>query len=142
MPEHIESSSKWQVQSARLTTFVLGGETPDPSGFWAEVVGDEPSEEHKRSGQLQQIGAFEGWQLQLLAQPGRLDWTIALEPKSQEISDVVAALSGGPFDSAFSALEKLATKWSEICPHTNRVALGMVLIQGVADRPSGYYLTI
>jgi len=136
----MDSSSKWQIQSARLTTFFLGGETPDPSGFWSEVVGNDPSEEHKRasSGQFQQIGAFDGWQLRLLALPGRLDWTIAMEPRSQETSGVLSVIFGGPFDSALSALEKLANKWVEICPQTNRVALGMVLIQPVADRRSGY----
>lgn len=140
MAEHIESSSKWRIQSARLTTFFLAGETPDPSGFWSEVVGNDPSEEHKRAaaGQLQQIGEFDGLPLQLLVQPGRLDWTINLDPLLRGALEVSPVELGASFDSILASFNKLATKWLEVCPPTNRLAVGIVLTQVVADRRSGY----
>lgn len=136
----VQPSLDWQVQSARLTTFFVGGETPDPAEFWSSVVGNDPIEEHKRSdiGQFQQVGTIGEWGLQLLAQPGRLDWSIALQSPVEGASDVISVLLGGPFDSALSAIRQISTKWLEICPATNRIAFGTILIRPVEDRRSGY----
>ena len=104
------------------------------------MVEKTPSEEHKlaAAGQLQQIGEFDGLPLQLLAQPGRLDWTINLEAALRGAPEVSPLESGGAFDSILPSLNKLTTKWLEVCPPTNRLAVGIVLIQVVADRRSGY----
>lgn len=133
--------TEWQVQSARVTTFFLGGENPDPSGFWDRVVGTDPDEEHKfaSSGQFHQIGIFGEWQLQLSIQPERLDWTISIPVRSKDSQDILdASLSGRPLDSAFDVINDLGVKWMEICPATRRLALGAVLVQPVEDRKSGY----
>ena len=133
--------TEWQLQSARVTTFFLGGENPDPSGFWDRVVGTDPDEEHKRasSGQFQQIGIFEEWQLQLSTQPGRLDWSIGIPVQSKDSQEILnASRSGRPLDSAFTVVSDLGGKWVEICPATSRLALGAVLVQPVENRRSGY----
>ena len=104
------------------------------------MVEKTPSEEHKlaAAGQLQQIGEFDGLPLQLLVQPGRLDWTINLEAPLQGVPDVSPVESGAALDSILPSLNKLTTKWLEVCPPTNRLAVGIVLMQVVADRRSGY----
>ena len=126
----------WFCESTRLTVFPLGSAQPRQSGWWEQLVGTPPEQRQELplSGEVQEIGPFEGHQL-----------TVATAPL---VMNVILRASPGPvlpwgsltFANGVELLRKLTKQWFEVGPPVWRIALGLVVLSPVESRRLGYKL--
>jgi len=136
----LQGVDKWEAERLRATAFILPG--ADVSGmpsWWAKAVGEEPDEvlTRPRAGQMQQVGAFEGKRLALVAQPGRVDWNLLATMGTPDES-VAGLLTLGPFSATLGPFLNVVRRWLGVCPPVRRLAFGSVLVRPVADLQTGY----
>lgn len=126
----------WQVQSLRLTTFLLDGVTLDLASLWTSVAGEglDHEQHDRRTGESLQTGTFEGYGLQLRVLPGRVDWNLIVA--SEDPMD----LSGSPFAVTFESMSRLGNAWLGQSHPAHRIAFGAILIQPVEDLLTGYQM--
>lgn len=135
----METPVVWRFQSLRATTFLSQEEQIEVTPLWANVVGGSPDEEHARPnmGEFRQIGKFEDWQIQLGVLPDRVDWILGIAPE-QPSENIPDQFLTADFDAGLESLSKIVSAWLGICSGAQRLALGVVLLQPVEDRRSGY----
>ncbi len=107
----------------------------DSVSWWHQLTGELPEQDTKspRTGQFHQTGPYNGGQLQLSGQPGRIDWTLA--PEAKEIQEFPTI---GAFEEARISFHDLMHKWLLTASPAARIALGVTLILPVESRDVGY----
>lgn len=131
---------EWQVESLRLTAFVIGG-VHDPKqadAWWNSTVGQQPEmDQHNRTNGLDQLAGkiFDGTcSLTLASQPGRVDWILSAAPSSE--------LAGFPtmncLEDVLHKFKALLDSWVAVSPKLNRMAFGAVLRMPVENKEQGY----
>ena len=134
----------WEVELLRLTTFHSpSSSAPDPSGWWKQVIGNDPDETvtRPRQGETLVTGEHEGRQLLLTVRPQRVDWGLqqimgpelglgtGTAPGSQTMAHLVPALE---------SLKRVAVGWLGFSPDVIRLAFGAILLKKVPDIQSAY----
>jgi hypothetical protein len=131
----------WQAEAMRVTVFPNEVVPTDPSSWWDEIVGVPPETVVARPkvGQFQARGDFEGRQLALQVQPGRVEWVLG--PLAKAVEGEEAALpSLGPFPEVLHTLSKIVVPWLHQAPALQRFAFGAILMQPVESVRAGYTL--
>jgi hypothetical protein len=98
----------WQAETMRVTVFPTEVVPVEPSVWWDEVVGVPPETVVARPkvGQFQARGDFEGRQLILQVQPGRVEWILGPLAKAADDEESVLP-SLGPFPEVLQSLSKV-----------------------------------
>ena len=128
----------WQTETLRLTLFHSSDIQIVGPTWWDDLRGGPPESRDLRpkAGRQQDIGTFEGGRLVLAVQPGRIDWlfTIAVSPNDGGFLVI------GDFPACLEKFRELMLDWFglETCPSAKRLAFGVVLLQLVENRASGY----
>jgi hypothetical protein len=135
------SLSDWEVESLRVTAFPAQNAEVKPDNWWQEVVGTGPETQlvQAKLGEKRFQGAFEGGQLTLRVQPGRIDWLLGRAPtpiNDQPMKDVSPSV--GRFDATCPRFTGLVDRWLPFGPSLNRIAFGGVVLLPVPDRATGY----
>jgi hypothetical protein len=130
----------WQVETMRVTVFPTEVVPTDRSSWWDDFVGFPPETVTTRpkAGQLQARGDFEGRQLTLAIQPGRIEWAVGPLAKALDEESYVASL--GPFPEVLQSLSKVVVPWLPQIPSLQRFAFGATLLQPVDSVRAGYKL--
>jgi len=131
----------WQVETMRVTVFPSEVVTTDPASWWDDVVGFPPETVVARPkiGQFQARGDFEGRQLALQIQPGRVEWVVG--PLAKAIEEEDSGLTSlGPFPEVLNSLSKVVVPWLPKAPALQRFAFGAILMQPVDSVRAGYTL--
>jgi hypothetical protein len=124
----------WQTESLRLTAFLSASVDTIASSWWQTLLGEEPTRVSRPGGFLLDTGQFEGHQLSLSVQVGRIDWT--LTPNRERATEGVPSL--GAFPDSANKFRDLIGRWLEIAPPIVRLALGAVLVLPVSDVAEGH----
>lgn len=139
--EHQRASvHDWDVEFLRVTAFPSQTAEFKYDDWWQKVVGIEP-DTHLVQAKLMETrfqGAFEGGQLTLRLQPGRIDWLLGPPPRSEERTMEELIPSVGRFDEACPRFKELVDRWLPLSPPLSRIAFGGVVLLPVADRLTGY----
>ncbi len=132
----------WLAESFRYTCFSSGEVSIEDVPWWREVMGhpgDKLDLDRNTMIRLEQ-GSFEKGTLVLGMSGPRIDWVWkAREPEQEAQADNGIPVLGS-FPAAVGRFVEAISAWfsTDTCPTANRVALGCVLLQPVADRMSGY----
>jgi hypothetical protein len=129
----------WQAETMRVTVFPTEVVSVEPSSWWDEVVGVPPEAVASRPkvGQFQAHGEFEGRQLVLKVQPGRVEWVLG--PLAKAVEEEQSALpSLGTFSEVLQLLSKVVVPWLPQAPALQRFAYGAILKQPVDNVRAGY----
>lgn len=135
---HGPSERLWLVDSLRLTTFPSPSTLFNAAGQWEQVVGHAPDSQtiQPARGNVEEIGKFEDGQLQLAAQPVRVDWNYLignfLDPESTPNKIEV------PLANALQSFLRVAERSLTVGPGIRRVAFGAILIRPVQSKIDGY----
>src|ERR1051326_6486099 len=72
-------ASNWQAESLRMTLFLAPNVQPADESRWIKVTGTQPenSTAKPNRGELVEAGIFQGVNLTLSVQPGRIDWVVS-----------------------------------------------------------------
>jgi hypothetical protein len=134
------SISDWEVESLRVTAFPTQNAEVKPDNWWQEVVGTEPETQlvQAKRGEKRFQGAFEGGQLTLLLQPGRIDWFLVRGANTEEVASEELTSSVGKFEKVCSRFTEVVGQWLPISPPLHRIAFGGTVLLPVADRATGY----
>lgn len=134
------SISDWEVDSLRVTAFPAQNAEVNPDNWWQGVVGTEPETQlvQAKRGEKRFQGAFEGGQLTLRVQPGRIDWLLGRAPIDDQQAMKDVSPSVGRFDAASPRFTGLVDRWLPFGPSLNRIAFGGVVLLPVPDRATGY----
>lgn len=138
------SFKNWQVDLARVTVFygqIDSEKKQEWASWWTELVGVPPENTSlkKRDEILQDEGPFNGGDLILALQPGRIDWYLKAKRAEKENEDGqhgIVCLK----PEALVKFQELVSRWMKLasCPPVARLALGCVLLQQVESRQAGY----
>jgi hypothetical protein len=132
-------SSKWLIESLRVTTFLSPLVNFDPSTWWINVTGGPPETRTSKPvrGEFVDAGEFLGQYLQLAIQPGRVDWS--LTPRVSEVDiDDTRLRSLGEFPRAIGPFVSVMKSWLPSSVGVVRLAYGVVLLKEVKDSAAGY----
>jgi hypothetical protein len=134
------SVSDWEVESLRVTAFPAQNAEVKPDDWWQEVLGSDPETQliKAKRGEKSFQGAFEGGQLRLQVQPGRIDWLLASAVSNDEQPTEDFMPSVGRFDATCPRFKGLVERWLASSPPLKRIAFGAVILQQVPDRATGY----
>jgi len=118
---------KWDVRSARLTTFHSG--RPSSTSWWQLLHGVRAIKTSKKGGLVEESGLIDGLNLLLSDQPTRLD--VVLTPDPRKASPEVPIPSIGSLDAVSQRMSQLAHKLTanEKYPAADRLAFGVTLFQ-------------
>ena len=132
----------WQVEIMRVTVFPTEVVSTDRSSWWDDFVGIPPETviARPKAGQFQARGDFEGRQLGLQIQPGRIEWVVGPIAKALEEAEESFLPSLGPFPEVLNSLSKVVIPWLSEAPPLQRFAFGAVLLQPVDSVRGGYTL--
>jgi hypothetical protein len=130
----------WQAQTMRVTVFPTEVVSLEPSSWWDKVVGVPPEAVGSRPkvGQFQARGDFEGRQLVLQIQPGRVEWILG--PLAKAVDEESTLPSLGSFSEVLQSLSKVVVSWLPQAPALQRFAFGAILTQPVDNVLAGYAL--
>jgi hypothetical protein len=138
------SFKNWQVDLVRVTAFYgqIDSEKKQPwSSWWTDLVGVPPENTSlkKRDEILQDEGPFNGGDLILALQPGRIDWYLKSRREEQEAEDDQQGIICLK-PEALGKFQELVRRWMKLdsCPPVTRLALGCVLLEQVESRQAGY----
>lgn len=131
----------WNVQLIRLTSFVLYNDRAKEELWWKNTLGSDPDTvtAKPKGSTLQYEGAFEGGNLKLLVQPGRVDWLWSLAIENLDVSTGKIPSLGHP-EACWQTLLKALTPWLKSSPPAVRYAVGLVLDQQVEEKKAAYGL--
>ena len=128
------SRDEWQVESLRLSVFLVDAINLTETRSWESLVGNAPDE--LRIQQQQQLvmeeGPFLNGRLRVEARSNRFDWRFFPDPKNLPYELPVL----GPYADLESRFRDLMLKWLPSCPPVHRVAYGGVLLlpaEGLPD---------
>lgn len=129
----------WHVETMRVTAFPGDVVSTEQLSWWEDTVGFPPEtvQSRPRTGQYQARGDFEGRQLILQVQPGRIEWTLRPIMKAEDEPGLPLL---GPFSEVVASLSKVVVPWLPKAPALNRFAFGAALLQPVESVRSGYAL--
>lgn len=119
-------SIQWQTEGLRLSAFVSTPVNPTEMNFWERLIGDPPDEVHRRPREqlFKEEGLFFEGRLSVEARKDRIDWRLRHDPKN--LSDELPIV--GPYETLVERFRQLMLDWLNICPSTNRLAYGAVLL--------------
>jgi hypothetical protein len=134
------SISDWEVESLRVTAFPTQNAELKPDNWWQGTVGSEPETQFVQGklGEKRFQGAFEGGQLTLRVQPGRIDWLFGGANTEQAASRGELILSSGKFENVSPRFTELVQRWLPMSPPLSRIAFGAVVLLPVQNRVTGY----
>ena len=130
------SLNDWQVESLRLSAFMVDVIDPAKTRCWESLVGKIPDE--LRSQPQQQLvveeGPFLNGRLLVEARRNRFDWRLIhdLNNPSHEFPVM------GSYDALESRFRDLMLKWLADCPPIHRVAYGGVLLLPAESQLDAY----
>jgi len=139
------SFKNWQVELIRVTGFYGQISTEKKlawSSWWTDLVGVPPENTtlRKRDDLFQEEGPFNGGNLILAIQPGRIDWYLKAltDGQEEEQSDSPGLAFLKP--EAIAKFHDLIAGWMKLnsCPSLIRLAVGCVLLQPVQSREAAY----
>jgi hypothetical protein len=82
-------------------------------------------------------GTFEGGELTLRLQPGRIDWLLGSAASiEQQAAQLISSV--GRFDEVRSRFSGLIERWLPMSPSLSRIAFGGVVLLPAPDRVTGY----
>lgn len=132
----------WIAESFRATFFSAVTPRPAAKEWWIEVAGsaaeslvvnEGPPGYASASGQIERDVVL----LQLMCQPGRIDWNYQIAMKPEPDGSFVLARQVSVEESIDSFLEMIS-RWIPRAPSCNRVALGCAARVPVATKEEGY----
>lgn len=118
----------WQVESLRITTFLVSPVDIENITWWEDTVNSKPETDHinRKVGQRFQNGSYSNGVMNLSISPQRVDWSLipvvapdSIFPRLGEVEDKLPEFVG------------LIQSWIANCQGINRLALGVVAL---ADR--------
>lgn len=128
----------WQAEVLRLSIFLKEPVNVKNQNWWSEVTGQSSETQTNKpsTGEYVEDGIVGDWRLSLNIGLARIDWIVyPINPKVNAFSTV------GCYVEAVQHFIDLLSGWlSTSCPPVKRIAFGVVLIQEVAERISGYKL--
>ncbi len=134
------SQPAWRVEAVRCTAF-LEADAAVRRGTWERVVG-EPAEtvtESPRVQSVREIGPFKAGQLELTANPVRVDWRYASQFGVQSGGVDEINFDGlGPLPEALDSLTGIVESWFAPSVSVSRLALGAVLHLPVESTAAAY----
>jgi len=134
----MQSERQWYADNLRLTAFPSPSSQFNVAGQWEQVVGHAPDSQtiQPARGIVEETGKFNDGQLQLTAQPVRIDWNYVIG----NFSDPGLPPSNieAPFVVALGSFLQVAERWLPVGPSLRRLAFGAVLLRPVSDRVAGY----
>lgn len=137
--ERVPAVDAWEVAAFRFTAFLTPSGPPVSDTWWGEVVGEDPetTTERPKAGERKQEGPYGNGQLTLSVTLGRVDWVLGPKLPTEPPEGFLVA---GAFVQSCTRFTDLVDKWLTLdtCPSLQRIAIGAVLLQPVADRASGY----
>jgi hypothetical protein len=118
---------RWDVRSARLTTFHSG--KPSSTSWWQLLHGVRAIKRSKRGAAVEESGLFEGMNLLLSDQPTRFD--LVMTPDPHKASPERPLPSIGTLDAVSQRIEQLGLKLTanKEYPTAHRLAFGITLFQ-------------
>jgi len=129
----------WQAQVLRLTAFPIPSPTTRQAGWWEEIVGQTPAAitSRPKQGSYHEEGPFSNGRLICEIASARIDWLFI--PGDLEAEDDGLATIGA-FSDTLKTFRQLADQWFglETCPSAQRLAFGVVLLQSVESKQTGY----
>lgn len=128
----------WLSEVFRLTAFFQGPDASDPSSWWKQVTGEEPTNKivQPKNKLFQDEGPYAGGHLVLTKQPGRIDWLFI--PSFDNQLGMADFRDLKPFDEKREIFEGIANRWLEACPTFSRLAFGAILNMPVESGSKGY----
>ncbi len=130
------SRDEWQVESLRLSVFLVDAINLIETRSWESLVGKVPDE--LRIQQQQQLvmeeGSFLNGRLRVEARSNRFDWRFFPDPKN--LPHELPVL--GPYADLESRFRGLMLRWLPNCPPIHRVAYGGVLLLPAEGLPDAY----
>ena len=134
-----QTEAGWQVQSLRLTTFLLAPLDPNVAAtLWKTAVGIEPEfdDSRPREAMRHQAGPFEGAYLGIVVTPGRVDWMMV--PRVVQNEPPPAYF--GRLATVMNTFIKAGQQWLCIgSPAVNRLAVGAVLLDPSPTVSAAYH---
>lgn len=132
---------QWEVESLRVTTFVPGLSMDDvvENAWWEKVIGERPTERHViyQRGLMEEKGSLGNDILSMTGQSGRVDWTLGSAGGELARMSELPTI-GNMSDATLKPFMEAIEKWLNVCPPTNRLAFGTVLVMRAADASAGY----
>jgi hypothetical protein len=118
---------RWDVRSARLTTFHSG--KPSSTSWWQILHGVRAIKRAKRGAVVEESGLVEGLNILLSDQPARFD--VVMTPDPRKVSRELPMPSIGTLEAVSQRMERLAQKMTsnKEFPTANRLAFGVTLFQ-------------
>lgn len=125
----------WQVESLRITAFLVSPVDIENINWWEEVVNSKPELDqiNRKVGQRVQEGGYSNGVLGLSISPQRVDWRFV--PLSSP--DSIFPRLGGVEDK-FPEFIGSMLSWIENCNGINRLAFGVVVIDDKDDHSACY----
>ncbi len=128
----------WYANTLRLTAFPSPSTQFNATGQWERVVGQAPDSQtiQPARGIVEETGKFDDGQLQLMAQPVRIDWNYVIG----NFPDPNAPLSNVEvsFAVALQSFFRVAECWLRIGLGIKRLAFGAILTRPAQNRADGY----
>jgi hypothetical protein len=106
--------------------------------WWTDATGMASDQQvaNPKQGIFRELGAYQGGTLALGVQPGRVDWVYAAATPEDELIAEILTL-GAPRDS-IERFRDIARRWFVVGLPVSRLAVGIVLLEPVADRRDAY----
>lgn len=125
------SSTDWQAESLRHTSFLLQPVEPTEKNFWELLVGKQPDQRISRANERLTIeeGPFSTGRLHVELRSDRIDWRFTFDQNSSPANLPTI----GSYEEVRGDFQDLLKGWPSVCPPTNRIAYGAILILPVAD---------
>ena len=125
----MEGSSvlRWDVRSARLTTF--HSSKPSSTSWWQLLQGVRAIRTSRKGAVVEESGLIDGLNLLLSDQPARLDVVVTPDPRKASPETPIQSI--GTLDAVSERMSQLALKLTanEKFPTANRLAFGVTLFQ-------------
>jgi len=118
---------KWDVRSARLTTFHTG--MPSSTSWWQLLYGVRAIRTSKKGAVVEESGLIEGLNLLLSDHPNRFDVVATPDPRNASPERPMQSI--GTLDDVSQRMSQLALRLTanENFPTANRLAFGVTLSQ-------------
>ena len=128
----------WEVEHLRATTFIHARPIDKiPEDKWWEKINEGKPENEQTNyplGMKMQGGVVGGNGLTVQSQSDRVDWilTAGKQTPNEPLRNTIGSLS-----DALESLLGVAKRWLNVCPPSNRLAFGAVLVRQVSDGRKG-----
>ena len=125
------NAAAWQTESLRHTTFLHEPIDPTQQDFWRQLVDKHPEQKITRENERLSIeeGTFSSGRLSVDVRGDRIDWRMTFSQNSGHAE----LPTMGPYEEISTVFEDLLKGWPPLCPPTNRIAYGAVLLCPAPD---------